>query len=90
MLRENRHVCAFFNSAVEEYGALLPFICDGINCGQRAFHVLPSQHREDHLNWLRDAGVDVEKTMKAVSSKSRCRKTPISRLDASARMPCSS
>lgn len=33
----------------EEYDTLLPFICDGINCGQRAFHVVPSQHREDHL-----------------------------------------
>lgn len=65
MLREHRHVCALFSSAVEEYDALLPFICDGINCGQRAFHVLPSQHREDHLNWLRNAGVDVEKTMKS-------------------------
>ncbi len=65
MLREHRHVCAFFSSAVEEYDALLPFICDGINCGQRAFHVLPSHHREDHLNWLRNAGVDVEKALKS-------------------------
>ncbi|NEW96671.1 MEDS domain-containing protein [Rhodopseudomonas sp. BR0G17] len=65
MLREHRHVCAFFNSAVEEYDVLLPFICDGINCGQRAFHVLPSHRREDHLNWLRLAGVDVEETIKS-------------------------
>jgi MEDS: MEthanogen/methylotroph, DcmR Sensory domain len=60
MLREHRHVCAFFNSPREEYDTLLPFICDGINCGQRAFHVLPSQHRDDHLGRLRDAGIDVE------------------------------
>ena len=65
MLREHRHVCAFFSSAAEEYDSLLPFICDGIKCGQRAYHVLPSQHREDHLNWLRNAGVDVEKTLKS-------------------------
>lgn len=65
MLREHRHVCAFFSSAVEEYDALLPFICDGINCGQRAYHVLPSQHKEDHLSWLRNAGIDVDKTMKS-------------------------
>lgn len=65
MLREHRHVCAFFSSAVEEYDALLPFICDGINCGQRAFHVLPAQHREDHLKRLRNAGIDVENTMKS-------------------------
>ena len=60
MLREHRHVCAFFSSAVEEYDALVPFICDGINCGQRAHHILPSQHREDHLNWLRSAGIDAQ------------------------------
>jgi hypothetical protein len=65
MLREHRHVCAFFNSAAEEYDTLLPFICDGINSGQRAFHVLPAQHREDHLDWLRNAGIDVEKAMKS-------------------------
>ncbi|MGY3505188.1 MEDS domain-containing protein [Bradyrhizobium sp. USDA 4471] len=65
MLREHRHVCAFFSSAVEEYDALLPFICDGINCGQRAYHVLPSEHKEDHLSWLRAAGIDREKTMKS-------------------------
>lgn len=65
MLRENRHVCAFFSSAVEEYDALLPSICDGITCGQRAFHVLPTRHREDHLQQLRNAGIDVEMTMKS-------------------------
>ena len=74
MLREHRHVCAFFNSPREEYHTLLPFICDGINCGQRAFHVLPSQHRDDHLGRLRDAGIDVEGGARnAASSKSRCR-----------------
>ena len=28
MLREHRHVCAFFCSANDEYNTLLPFICD--------------------------------------------------------------
>src|SRR5882762_8530785 len=65
MLREHRHVCAFFSSPKEEYDTLLPFICDGLNCGQRAFHVLPSQHREDHLQQLRKAGIDVEAAQRA-------------------------
>jgi hypothetical protein len=65
MLRQHRHVCAFFSSPVEEYDTLLPFICDGINCGQRAFHVLPVQHKADHLEQLRKAGVDVEKATKS-------------------------
>ncbi len=65
MLREDRHVCAFFNSAAEEYDTLLPFVCDGINCGQRAYHVLPDHHKEDHFQRLRDAGIDVEMALKS-------------------------
>jgi MEDS: MEthanogen/methylotroph, DcmR Sensory domain len=48
----------------EEYDTLLPFICDGLNCGQRAFHVLPSQYRADHLARLHAAGIDVERMQK--------------------------
>ena len=65
MLRAHRHVCAFFCSPEDEYDTLLPFICDGINCGQRAFHVLPAKHKEDHIRRLRNAGIDVEKAQKA-------------------------
>ena len=35
-LGEIRHVCAFFNSDEEEYRVLLPFIKDGLNCGDKA------------------------------------------------------
>jgi hypothetical protein len=60
-LRNHRHVCAFFNSPKEEYDTLLPFICDGLHNGERAFHVLPGKYREEHLQQLRDGGIDVEK-----------------------------
>jgi hypothetical protein len=60
ILREHRHVCAFFSSANDEYKTLLPFICDGLDCGQRAFHVLPERHVEDHVTRLRSAGIDVD------------------------------
>jgi MEDS: MEthanogen/methylotroph, DcmR Sensory domain len=65
MLGEHRHVCAFFNSAKEEYDTLLPFISEGLNSGQRAFHVLPSQHRANHLQRLRDAGIDVDRAQQS-------------------------
>jgi hypothetical protein len=65
MLRAHRHVCAFFSSAAEEYETLLPFVCDGINCGHRAYHVLPDHHKEDHFRRLRAAGIDVETVMKS-------------------------
>jgi MEDS: MEthanogen/methylotroph, DcmR Sensory domain len=54
-----RHVCAFFNSLEEEYDTLLPFVRDGLERGERAYHVLPSQYREEHLQQLRSAGIDV-------------------------------
>lgn len=65
MLRQHRHVCAFFNSPNDEYGTLLPFICEGISCGHRAFHVLPSKYRQEHLDRLTAAGVDVAATQKS-------------------------
>src|SRR5271170_1888422 len=57
-LSETRHVCAFFNSAEEEYRVLLPFIKDGFECGDKAIHVVnPDQHR-DHLQRLAAVGID--------------------------------
>ena len=57
-LNEYRHVCAFFSSGQEEYETLLPFVLDGFQRGERAFHVLRSEHREPHLERLRNVGVD--------------------------------
>src|SRR6266478_3091255 len=59
MLGDYRHVCAFFSSREEEYDTLLPFVRDGLERGERAYHVLPSQYREEHLEQLRSAGIDV-------------------------------
>lgn len=57
-LGEIRHVCAFFTSDEEEYRALLPFIKDGLNCGDKAVHVLNPHQRQDHLLRLAAAGID--------------------------------
>jgi hypothetical protein len=59
MLGSYRHVCAFFSSRQQEYDTLLPFVRDGLERGERAYHVLPSQYREEHLEQLRGAGIDV-------------------------------
>ena len=58
-LGEYRHVCAFFNSPQEEYATLLPFVRDGLERGERAYHVLPARYRQEHLDQLRSAGIDV-------------------------------
>jgi hypothetical protein len=59
MLGSYRHVCAFFTSPQEEYDTLLPFVRDGLERGERAYHVLPSRYRDEHLEQLRRAGIDV-------------------------------
>jgi MEDS: MEthanogen/methylotroph, DcmR Sensory domain len=59
-LVRNRHVCAFFRDSDEEYGVMLPFIKDGFERGDRAFHIVDPVLRADHLRRLRSAGIDVE------------------------------
>jgi hypothetical protein len=57
-LGEARHVCAFFNSADEEYRVLLPFIKDGFECGDKAVHIVNPDQRCDHLRRLAAVGID--------------------------------
>jgi hypothetical protein len=58
MLGAYRHVCAFFSSPHEEYDTLPPFVRDGLERGERAYHILPSRYRDEHLEQLRSAGID--------------------------------
>jgi hypothetical protein len=62
VLTDYRHVCAFFSSPEEEYGALLPFVRDGLERGERAYLVLRSEYRQNHLEQLRGIGIDVTAT----------------------------
>jgi hypothetical protein len=59
MLGEYRHVCAFFSSPKEEYATLLPFVRDGLERGERVYHIVPSQRQAEHFEQLRIAGIDV-------------------------------
>jgi hypothetical protein len=64
-LAETRHVCAFFNNADEEYRVLLPFMKSGFDCGDKAIHVVNPGQREDHMQRLAGAGVDIDAAEKA-------------------------
>jgi hypothetical protein len=57
-LAETRHVCAFFNSDDEEYRVLLPFIKDGLECGDKEVHVVNPDQRAEHLQRLAAVGID--------------------------------
>jgi hypothetical protein len=52
-------VCAFFHSPDEEYRVLLPFMTEGIELNQRAFHIVDPSMREDHIRRLEAGGIDV-------------------------------
>src|ERR1700719_1385146 len=59
VLGPSRHVCAFFHNKDEEYGTLLPYIKEGFEQGDRAFHIIDRHRRQDHMRRLQDAGIDL-------------------------------
>lgn len=59
-LGRERHICAFFNSADEEYRSLLPFIKQGFDRGERAVHIIDKNLKDDHISRLQAAGIDAD------------------------------
>jgi hypothetical protein len=62
-LGRHRHICAFFNGVDEEHRVLRSFIKDGFDHGEKAFHVVDPELREDHLQRLAESGIDVRQGM---------------------------
>jgi MEDS: MEthanogen/methylotroph, DcmR Sensory domain len=62
-LGRQRHICAFFNGAEEEHRVLRSFITDGLDRGERAFHIVDPELREEHLKGLAEAGIKVQQVM---------------------------
>jgi hypothetical protein len=60
ILDRYRHVCAFFHAPDEEYRVLLPFIKEGFEQGEKAFHIIDPELRSEHLRRLREAGIDID------------------------------
>jgi len=48
VLDAQRHVCAFFHNPDEEYRVLLPFIKEGFERGEKAFHIVDPKLRAEH------------------------------------------
>jgi hypothetical protein len=57
-LGTERHICAFFNTPDEEYRVLSPFIREGIDRGEKAFHIVDPELMDDHFRRLKEAGID--------------------------------
>src|SRR5258708_18005552 len=60
ILDSRRHVCAFFHNPDEEYRVLLPYIKDGFERGEKAFHIVDPNLRAEHRERLTSAGIDVD------------------------------
>jgi hypothetical protein len=65
VLGARRHVCAFFHSADEVYKVLLPFIKEGFERGEKAFHIVDPKLRAEHALRLASAGIDVDAAKKS-------------------------
>ena len=63
VMDRSRHVCAFFNSKSEEYNVLLPFIKEGFEANDKAFHIVDPAHRAEHLRMLGEAGIGLEEAV---------------------------
>jgi hypothetical protein len=60
VLGRHRHICAFFNGIDEQHRVLRSFIKDGFERGDKAFHLVDPELREEHLKRLAEAGIDVQ------------------------------
>ena len=58
-------VCALFHTADEAYATLLPFIREGLEQGERAFHIIDPAQRLGHLDRLAQAGIDAVGTLQS-------------------------
>src|SRR5260370_3033973 len=70
-LGRQRHICAFFNGIDEEHRVLRSFIKDGMSRGERAFHIVDPELRDQHLRRLAQLGINVEQALEAGQLKVR-------------------
>ena len=64
-LDEHRHVAALVDGPHEADDLLLPFIVEGFEQGDRAFHIVDPELRDRHVERLRESGIDVDTAIEA-------------------------
>lgn len=64
-LEEPGHICAFFDSRVEEYDTLAPFFREGLGLDEEIISVVGADRYADHCRRLQDHGIDVPKATEA-------------------------
>jgi hypothetical protein len=67
-----RHICAFFHTKEEEYATLRDFIKEGLDQGEKGFHIVDSTHCSTHRSRLQKDGIDVDAAEKTGQLKVAC------------------
>src|SRR5258707_6828215 len=55
---EGMHICTFFRTSAEKYHVLMPFVREGMEQGDRAFHIVNPSLRSVHTQHIAEAGID--------------------------------
>ena len=58
-LDEYRHVCAFFDSFDREAEVIIPFVREGLQRGEKAFHIVDPLQRSSYIERLESEGIAV-------------------------------
>lgn len=59
-LARHRHLCAFFSSQEEQSEFLLPFVREGLEQGERGFHIVDPARVHEHRAQLVTSGIPVD------------------------------
>ena len=70
-LKHTRHICAFFNSREEQNKVLMPFFKEGIDRGEKLFHIVDARLHDDHLCACREQR-HRRRTPRRKAASSRC------------------
>src|SRR3981081_4617242 len=65
-LEEGMHICTFFRSSEERYRVLMPFIREGMEQGDRAFHIVNLSLRRRPTQHIPESGIDSARAEVAV------------------------
>lgn len=64
-LKKTHHICAFFHSKEEQDKVLMPFFKEGLERGEKIFHIVDARERAGHICACQAHGIDVETAEKS-------------------------
>src|SRR5260370_6297795 len=84
-LGAHRHICGFFDGPEDEYRVTLPFVEEGLQRKELAFHIVDPANRAGYIRRLEQAGLPVAELEKSGRFKLRPGPEPDLRLRGAAR-----